>query len=258
MLLDPYFYISILKSTNCTNPYSPPISVFLIWLWHRRHTSTIFCWTPTHSHAYHAHTHTHTHTYTHIHTHTHALTNSHHMPACAAACLNRHQFSMSQNHKEEKVIVFNYESYTCIIHGHFLLCFCLNLEKGQEEGSCWVTEVGLFFSLCEIMLGTAPDVSTYWWQALLKPLNVDCRWLLMQCSHSEASASVFAAQGHQTRLRSRRVHAGVSEGCGGMSIKCLGAHEHGGWHGLGWQVTQWADSAASNVLASTHYREYFL
>ena len=202
--------------------------------------------------------HTYTHIHAHTHTHTHALTNSHHMPACAAACLNRHQFSMSQNHKEEKVIVFNYESYTCIIHGHFLLCFCLNLEKGQEEGSCWVTEVGLFFSLCEIMLGTAPDVSTYWWQALLRPLNVDCRWLLMQCSHSEASASVFAAQGHQTRLRSRRVHAGVSEGCGGMSIKCLGAHEHGGWHGLGWQVTQWADSAASNVLASTHYREYFL
>lgn len=49
------------------------------------------------------------------------------------------------------------------------------------------------------MLGTVPDVSTYWWQALLKPLIVDCRWLLMQSSHSGASATAFGAQGHQTR-----------------------------------------------------------
>lgn len=160
----------------------------------------------------------HTYTYTHIHAHTHALTNSHHMPACAAACLNRHQFSMSQNHKEEKVISFNYESHTCIIDGHFLLCFCLSLEKGQEEGSCWVTEVGPFFSLCEIMLGTAPDVSTYWWQALLKPLNIDCRWLLMQSSHSEASATVFGAQGHQTHFGQGECKRACQRDVGGWAL----------------------------------------
>lgn len=47
--------------------------------------------------------------------------------------------------------------------------------KGGGGVACWVSEVGPFFSQSEIMLGTVLDVSTYWWQGLLKPLTVDRR-----------------------------------------------------------------------------------
>lgn len=91
----------------------------------------------------------------------------------------------------------------------FVFPVLAELTGGAGAGSCRVSGVGLLFRWCGIMPGAVPHVSTYLRQALLKPLIVDCRWLLKQSPDCGASAAALGAQGHQTRFgRGERVSPG--------------------------------------------------
>lgn len=71
--------------------------------------------------------------------------------------------------------LFNNKSHTCINDDHSFCVVCPgNSQRSgsrRELGSCWVSEAGLLPLSYGIMLGTVPNVSTYWWQALLKSSN---------------------------------------------------------------------------------------
>lgn len=192
---------------------------------------------------------------------THALNNGYHMPACARARFNRHHFSMSQNHKEEKLILFNYEFHTCIIDELFFFpafSVIAKLRRGEKKGSCWVSEVCPFFVPFKIMLGKVPDVGTFLWQDLLKPLSTDCKWLPVQPLQYRSLCYCVWSSRAPDMLRSRRVHAGVSERCGGMSLNVEEPTKHRDWHGFGWQVKHWAVSAASNVASRHIFCKYII
>lgn len=121
------------------------------------------------------------------------------------------------------------------------------LRWQAEGGSCWVSGVSPLL-LCEIMRSTVLDVSTYWWQDLLKPLTVDCRSLLLQPPFPDCRVYCWyyvRSSRAPDVLRSRRVHAGVSQGC-------EGDHEHRGWHGLGSHARQWIH-ATMLLLLNVHY-----
>lgn len=121
------FFSLCTQFLNCSKQFlqkkSQSVSVSLIRFWHRAHVRLQHYAEGTHQPT----------PAPVMPTHAHALTNSHHMPACMPELvLIDIQLSMSQNHKEEKVILFNYESHTCIIDGLSVFSVIAEKEDGVE------------------------------------------------------------------------------------------------------------------------------
>lgn len=119
---------------------------------------------------------------------------------------------MSQNHKEEKVILFNYESHTCIIDRlpFFLqFFFSFSIAGGILCGLLLAVWNNAWHSpRCQhLLVAGLAEASNGGLQ--VTPNALFPLWSLCYC--------VWSSRAPDT-LRSRRVHAGVSEGCGGMSV----------------------------------------
>lgn len=128
-------------------------------------------------------------------------------------------------HKEEKVILFNYESRTCIIDVDIFPPFSFHLGKArrQEAGSSRVSEVRAFLPAARRKNEKAPLSGR---RLLVAGLAEACRWLRTP-RIDKGPWTLAGAQGHQTWLRSRRAHTGVSGGVG------WGRGEGGGSRGSG-------------------------